>query len=95
MRANVDNVAWILALSLAVTLFLLVVAIFAQIFVSSNNPMLSGPASQTIDSALTGIIGVLGSYIGYTLRDKHDANGKRQNGLIPPTSSPEGNDLPS
>lgn len=71
-RPNVDLVAFILAMTLGVTVTLVVLTVIVQIIVTSNNPVLSGAAAQVIDSALTGIIGVLGSYVGYKLKSRDE-----------------------
>lgn len=83
-RPNVDTVAFILAITLGVVLLLVITTVIIQITVVNNNPVLSGAASQVIDSALTGIIGVLGSYVGYSMKTRH---GKPDPSSSPPTDS--------
>jgi hypothetical protein len=71
-KPSVDLIAFILALTLGLSVILIIAAVIIQIFVASNNPVLSAAPSQVIDSAVTGIIGVLGSYVGYSMKRKHD-----------------------
>jgi hypothetical protein len=77
-KPNVDLIALVLALTLGVSLLLVLAAVIIQIFVASNNPVLSAAPSQVIDSALTGVIGVLGSYVGYSMKRKHDEDSTGQ-----------------
>lgn len=79
-KPGVDLIALVLALTLGISIVLIVVAVVIQIFVTSNNPVLSAAPSQVIDSALTGIIGVLGSYVGYSMKRKHDDETQKEGG---------------
>lgn len=72
MGPNVDTIALILAVTLGLVLALIMATVIIQIVTATNNPTLSGAASQVIDSALTGIIGVLGSYVGYSIKKRLD-----------------------
>jgi hypothetical protein len=79
-KPDVDVIAFVLALTLGVSIVLIVLAVVIQIFVATNNPVLGAAPSQVIDSALTGIIGVLGSYVGYSMKRKHDEQNKQKEG---------------
>lgn len=72
-RAGVDLVAAILAVGLALVVVLILVATIVQIL--NNRPVapeiqLSANATQVLIAAIGGIVGVLGGYIGYRMRDR-------------------------
>lgn len=79
-KPNVDVIALVLALTLGISIVLIVVAVVIQIFVVTNNPVLGAAPSQVIDSALTGIIGVLGSYVGFSMKGGHDDRDQPKDG---------------
>lgn len=79
-KPSVDVIALVLAMTLGITVVLVIMAVVIQIFVTSNNPVLSATASQVIDSALTGIIGVLGSYVGYSMKRRQDDQDRPKEG---------------
>jgi hypothetical protein len=67
-KPSVDLIAMILALTLGIATVLVIASVIVQIVITSNNSPVSGTSAQVIDSVLTGIIGVLGSYVGYSMR---------------------------
>jgi hypothetical protein len=74
-RPNVNVVALILAVSLSIVLIAVVVGAILQIFISTKHPVLNLSTSVLLDSGTTGIVGILGSYIGYSMKlrqDEHD-----------------------
>lgn len=72
---GVDLVAAILAIGLALCVVLILVATMVQII--ANQPrepqiQLSENATQILIAAIGGIVGVLGGYVGYRLREQRN-----------------------
>ena len=72
-RLGVDLVALVLALGLALTVVMIIVATTVQIL--HNQPhqpeiQLSENSTQVLIAAIGGIVGVLGGYIGHRLNDR-------------------------
>ena len=77
---GVDFVAAILALGLSLCVVLILVATMVQIV--ANQPrepqiQLSENATQILIAAIGGIVGVLGGYVGYRLREHRDSLTRR------------------
>jgi hypothetical protein len=73
-RPSVDLVVFVLALALALVLVILVltVAIVAVIEGEPANPLLGANTTDILGTAIAGIVGVIGSYVGYHLHDRRD-----------------------
>jgi hypothetical protein len=73
---NVDLVALVLAISLGLTMFMIALAAIINVTIEKNpTPTLGENTTQVFTAAIGGVIGVLGSYIGYRARNRSD-NGK-------------------
>jgi hypothetical protein len=72
-RLGVDLVALVLALGLSSLVVLILIATIVQIL-NNNRPevTLSENATQILTSAVGGLAGILGGYVGYSLRDRRD-----------------------
>lgn len=67
--------AAILAVGLALTVVLILVATTVQIVAQqplAPEVQLSANATQILTASIGGIVGVLGSYVGYRMRDYHE-----------------------
>lgn len=76
-KLGVDLVALVLAIGLALTVVLILVATMVQIL--NNAPdvpeiQLSENSTQILIAAIGGIVGVLGSYIGHRLHERKPPN---------------------
>lgn len=74
---GVDFVAAVLAIGLALLVVLIIVATIVQIL--NNRPaspeiQLSENATQVLIAAIGGIVGVLGGYVGYRVREHREDN---------------------
>lgn len=70
---GVDLVAVILAVGLAAVVILILVATIVQILHNARPEVsLSENATQILTSAVGGLSGILGGYIGYSLRARRD-----------------------
>ena len=72
-----DFVAAVLAIGLALLVVLIIVATIVQIL--NNRPaspeiQLSENATQVLIAAIGGIVGVLGGYVGYRVREHREDN---------------------
>jgi hypothetical protein len=67
-----DLVAVILALALLLLSSLILVGTIVQILHGNPEVVLSENATQILIAATSGLTGVLGGYMGYRLRNKHD-----------------------
>jgi hypothetical protein len=70
---GVDLVAVILAVGLALTIVLVLVATMVQILNNAPNVpeiQLSENATQILVAAIGGVVGVLGGYVGYRLHER-------------------------
>jgi hypothetical protein len=76
-RPGVDLIAFVLAVGLASTIILILVATMVQI-VHNQRPevTLSENATQVLTSAVGGLSGILGGYVGYSLRDRKGKDGE-------------------
>ena len=73
---GVDLVAVILAVGLASVVILILIATIVQIL-NNNRPevTLSENATQILTSAVGGLAGILGGYVGYSMRGRRDTDG--------------------
>lgn len=71
-----DAVAIILAVGLSVALIMLMTGVLWDA-VRSDTPGISENATQIITGAFGGIVGVLGSFVGYKAGEKHAADTAR------------------
>ena len=77
-RLGVDLVALVLAIGLAGVVILILVATMVQILNNSFPEVaLSENATQVLTSAVGGLSGILGGYIGYSMRDRDRDRDKR------------------
>jgi hypothetical protein len=73
VRRAVDHVALVLAVALALAVVLiLVTAIVNVVDRQAPTPTLGENTTQVLTSAVGGIVGVLGAYVGYTFSGRHD-----------------------
>lgn len=78
-RAGVDFVAGVLAMGLALSVVLILIATIVQILTPTTprtpEIQLSENATQILIAAIGGMVGVLGGYVGYRMHEhKHDDN---------------------
>jgi len=72
-RRGVDVVAVVLAAALGVAVVLiLITAIVNVIDHQAPTPTLGENTTQVLTSAVGGIVGVLGAYVGYSFRDRDE-----------------------
>jgi hypothetical protein len=84
-RSTSDWVAIILAGGISVAVIALVVGVtVGAIKNGSTASTLSDNESQVLTAAFGGMIGVLGAWVGYRARDRHDGNGKPEPGWPEP-----------
>jgi hypothetical protein len=70
-RFSVDLIAFVLAIGLASSIILILVATIVQILNHSRPEVtLSENATQVLTSAVGGLSGILGGYVGYSMRDR-------------------------
>ena len=77
-RINVDVVAFVLALSLFAAVVMIGTSVIVNVVSHKNpTPTLSENTSQVMTALFGGIIGILGSYVGFRVGrgDKDDGGG--------------------
>ena len=72
-RPGVDLVALVLAIALGVTVVLIMVsALINVVDHQAPTPTLGENTTQVLTSAIGGVVGILGAYVGYSFRRRHD-----------------------
>jgi hypothetical protein len=76
-RPGVDLIALVLAIGLSSAIILILVATMVQIVYNQRPEVtLSENATQVLTSAVGGLSGILGGYIGYSMRDRRGKDGE-------------------
>ena len=71
-RLGVDLVALVLAVALGVTVVLIMVsALINVVDHQAPTPTLGENTTQVLTSAIGGVVGILGAYVGYSFRRRH------------------------
>ena len=71
-RPGVDLVALVLAIALGVTVVLIMVsALINVVDHQAPTPTLGENTTQVLTSAIGGVVGILGAYVGYSFRRRH------------------------
>jgi hypothetical protein len=74
-RLGVDLVALVLAVALGVTVVLIMVtAIINVVDRQAPTPTLGENTTQVLTSAIGGVVGILGAYVGYSFRRRRDGD---------------------
>jgi hypothetical protein len=73
-RPSVDLVVLVLASALALVLVILIVGVVIIAVTEGKpaNPLLGANTTDILGTAIAGMVGVIGSYVGYHLRDRDD-----------------------
>jgi hypothetical protein len=72
-RLGVDLIALVLAVSLGIAIVMIMVsAIINVVDHQAPTPTLGENTTQVLTSAMGGVVGILGAYVGYAFRRRHD-----------------------
>jgi len=73
-RPTVGLIVFVLAIGLTAMIVLLMLGVVIIALTKGNpaNPLLGARSAQVLSNAVAGIVGIIGSYVGYHLRDHDD-----------------------